>query len=117
MLLGDCKHGIPLYYTGYVQEVKVSKIQIDPGSVVNILPIQTMNHVSLMPRSLNETGVKIHGYGGQGSRALGKIKIKYQIDDLIAFPDCNVVEAQTTYGLLLGRPWTHENHVIPSTLH
>ncbi|XXG88450.1 hypothetical protein AAC387_Pa12g0658 [Persea americana] len=117
MLLGDCKHSRPLYYMGYVQEVKVSKIQIDTGSPVNILPIQTMKHVGLTPRSLKETNVKIHGYDGQGSRAFGKIKIKCQIGDLIAYLDCYVVEACTTYGLQLGRPWVHENHVISSMLH
>ncbi|XXG47193.1 hypothetical protein AAC387_Pa02g1873 [Persea americana] len=98
-------------------EIKVSKIQIDLSSTVNILPIQIINHVSLTPRSLKETNVKIHKYDGQGSRALGKIRIKCRIDDLIAYPDFYVVEACTTYGLLLGRPWIHENHVISSMLH
>ncbi|XXG75574.1 hypothetical protein AAC387_Pa08g0112 [Persea americana] len=55
MLLGDCKHGKPIYYMGYIQEAKVSKILTDLGSTVNILLIQTMNHVDLMPRSLKET--------------------------------------------------------------
>ncbi|XXG82944.1 hypothetical protein AAC387_Pa10g0816 [Persea americana] len=117
MLLGDCKHGRPLYYMSYVQEAKVSKIQINRSSAVNILLIQTMNHVDLTPRSLRDTNVKIHGYDGQGSRALRKIKIKYQINHLIACSNSYVVEACTTYGLLLGRPWIHENHVIPSMLH
>ncbi|XXG85939.1 hypothetical protein AAC387_Pa11g0934 [Persea americana] len=35
---------------------------------------------------------------------------------VITYPDCYVVEACTTYSLLLGRPWIHENHVILSTL-
>ncbi|XXG83185.1 hypothetical protein AAC387_Pa10g0994 [Persea americana] len=61
MLLRDCKHGRPLYYTGYIQEVKIG--------------------------------------------------------DMIAHPDCYVVEACTSYNLLLGRPWIHENQVIPFTLH
>lgn len=30
---------------------------------------------------------------------------------------CYVVEVSATYGLLLGRPWIHRNHVVPSTLH
>lgn len=79
MLLGDCKHSMPLYYIGYIQEAKVSKIQIDPGSACNALPIWTMNHVGLVLRSLKETNVNIHGYDGQGSRALVNIKIKCQV--------------------------------------
>ncbi|KAM1268529.1 hypothetical protein ACFX2G_000819 [Malus domestica] len=29
----------------------------------------------------------------------------------------HVIDARTSYGLLLGRPWIHENGVVPSTLH
>ncbi|KAJ8644366.1 hypothetical protein MRB53_006114 [Persea americana] len=117
MLSGDSKHSRPLYYTGYTHDAKLSRIQINPGLAVNILLIQTMNHVSLTPKLLKETNVSIHRYDGHGSRALGKIKIKCQIGDMTAHPVCYVVEACTTYSLLLGRPWIHEKHVVPSTLH
>ena len=29
----------------------------------------------------------------------------------------HVIDARTSYNLLLGRPWIHENGVVPSTLH
>ena len=29
----------------------------------------------------------------------------------------HVSDAKTSYNILLGRPWLHENGVIPSTLH
>ena len=29
----------------------------------------------------------------------------------------HVIDARTTYNILLGRPWIHENMVVPSTLH
>src|SRR3954470_19700686 len=28
-----------------------------------------------------------------------------------------VIDADTSYNLLLGRPWIHKNHVVTSTLH
>lgn len=117
MLLGDNRHDRPLYYTCYIQDAKVSIIKIDPGSAVNILPIQMMNHIGVAPKLLKETNVSIHGNDGHGSRALGKIKIKCQIGDMTAHPICYVVEARTTYSLQLGRPLIHENHMVPSMLH
>lgn len=30
---------------------------------------------------------------------------------------CYVIETDTSYKILLGRPWIHENLVVPSTLH
>ncbi|XXG85940.1 hypothetical protein AAC387_Pa11g0935 [Persea americana] len=42
MLLGDYKYNRSFYYTGYIQKAKVYRIQIDPSSTVNILPVQIM---------------------------------------------------------------------------
>lgn len=80
-----------------------------------MLPVQTMKYAGLAPKLLKDTIVSIHDYDGCGSRALGKIRIKCQIGNMIAHRTCYVVEAQTTYNLLLGRPWIHENYVMPST--
>jgi len=30
---------------------------------------------------------------------------------------CYVIDADTSYNLLLGRPWIHANWIVPSTLH
>ena len=30
---------------------------------------------------------------------------------------CYVIDADTSYNLLLGRPWIHHNSIVPSTLH
>jgi hypothetical protein len=30
---------------------------------------------------------------------------------------CYIIEAKTSYDLLLGKTWLHENGVVPSTLH
>jgi len=30
---------------------------------------------------------------------------------------CYVIDADTSYNFLLGRPWIHRNSIIPSTLH
>jgi len=30
---------------------------------------------------------------------------------------CYVIDADTSYNLLLGRPWIHSNWIVPSTLH
>ena len=32
LLLGDTKHNRPLYFTGYIKEMPIHRVQIDPGS-------------------------------------------------------------------------------------
>ena len=48
---------------------------------------------------------------------MGKIKLKCQIGDLKSEVTCYVINADTSYNLLLGRPWIHRNSIVPSTLH
>src|SRR3954466_697519 len=48
---------------------------------------------------------------------LGKIKLRCQIRDLKSEVTVYVIDADTSYNLLLGRPWIHRNHIVPSTLH
>src|SRR3954467_5251508 len=48
---------------------------------------------------------------------MGKIKLRCQIGDLKTEVTVYVINADTSYNLLLGRPWIHRNHVVPSTLH
>ena len=46
-----------------------------------------------------------------------KIKLRCQIGDLRSEVMCYVIDADTSYSLLLRRPWIHHNSIILSTLH
>jgi len=48
---------------------------------------------------------------------MGKIKLRCQIGDLKSEETCYVIDADTSYNMLLGRPWIHRNAIVPSTLH
>jgi len=44
---------------------------------------------------------------------MGKIKFKCQIEDLRSEVTCYVIDTDTSYNLLLGRPWIHRNSIVP----
>jgi len=48
---------------------------------------------------------------------MGKIKLKCQIGGLKSEVTCYVIDVDTSYNLLLGRPWIHRNSIVPSALH
>ena len=48
---------------------------------------------------------------------MGKIRLGCQIGDLKSEMTCYVIDTDTSYNLLLGRPWIHRNAIVPSTLH
>ncbi|PON60504.1 LOW QUALITY PROTEIN: hypothetical protein TorRG33x02_284680 [Trema orientale] len=48
--LGAAWHNRPLYVTGLVADTRVSRIMLDCGSAVKVLPLKTLRNVGLHPR-------------------------------------------------------------------
>ena len=59
----------------------------------------------------------IQGFNQGGQKAIGKVRIDLYIDGMKASVILHVIDMRTTYNILLGHPWIHENMVVPSTLH
>lgn len=76
-----------------------------------------MQSLSIPLYLLSPTQTTIFGFNSNGTQPLGKIRLKCQIDNLKIKVTCYVVDAKTSYNLLLGRTWIHHNVIVPSTLH
>ena len=117
LLLGSKPHNRPLFVSGYTRGEKVSRILIDDGSAVNIMPKGTMRRLGISMEELSKSRLVIQGFNQEGQRAIGMIRLDVTIDELKARPLFHVIDSKTSYNLLLGRPWIHGNGVVPSTLH
>jgi len=49
------KHDRPLYFTGYIGSSEVSRIQIDLGSALSIMPRRVMQHLGIHTHRLSAT--------------------------------------------------------------
>ena len=96
------KHDRPLYFTGYIESSEVSHIQVDPGSTLSIMPRRVMQHLRIPTHLLSATQTTIYGFNANGTRPIRKIKLKCQIGDLRFKVTCYVIDADTSYNLLLG---------------
>lgn len=104
-------------FLGYIGSVRVDRMQVDPGSALSIAPLRLIQHLGVPLNRLSATGTTIYGFNASGTRPLGKIRLKCQMGDLKYEVTCYVIDAETSYNLLLGRPWIHANLIGPSTLH
>lgn len=50
-----------------------------------------------------------------GQQALGTIRLRLMIEDMMTYVTFHVIDAITSTNVLLGRPWLHEHKVVPST--
>ena len=82
MLLDRKKHNRPLYLTGYIGETRLPRVQIDPGSAINVMPLRALAYLGIPTSRLSHTKVTILGYNADSQRAFGKIRLKCQTCDL-----------------------------------
>ncbi|KAL2461235.1 Retrotrans gag domain-containing protein [Abeliophyllum distichum] len=113
--LGSRLHNRPLYVNGYIRECKLHRTMIDYGSAVNIMPIKTMKKIGINVGDLSKSNIMIHGFNQKGQRAIGMIRLKLQTGELNSSALFHIIDAKTSYELLLGRVWLHETGVVLST--
>ena len=117
LLLGSKPHNCPLFMIGYIREQKARRILVDGGSAINIMPKSTMNELGIIVEELSKSRTMIQGFNLEDQRAINMIHIELIIGDLSTSSIFYVIDAKTSYRLLLGRPWPHEHGIVASTLH
>jgi len=110
-------HDRLLYYTGYVGSSEVSRIQVNLGSALSIISHRVMQHFATPTHRLSITQTTIYGFNTNSTHPIGKIKFRCQIGDLKFEMTCYIIDTDTSYNLLLGRPWIHCNAIVLFTLH
>ncbi|GFS34942.1 hypothetical protein Acr_00g0036880 [Actinidia rufa] len=100
-----------------MREQRVNRMLLDGGLAVNILPLRAMKELGVMMEELSPSRLMIQGFNQGRQRAIGVLRLNLLIDDMTSSALFHVINAKNSYNKLLGRPWFHENGVIPSTLH
>ena len=103
--------------TGYIREQEVNCILIDDGSTVNILSLKILKELGISLDELLPIKLMIQGFNQGGQRAIRKIRLHMIIGEMESSAPFHVIDAKTTYKVLIGRPWLHEYGVMPSTYH
>src|SRR3954468_8705737 len=76
------RHARPLYFTGYIGSIEITRIQVDPGSALSIMPRCVMEYLSIPAHKVSATDTNIFGFNANGTRPMGKMKLRCQIRGL-----------------------------------
>ena len=88
------KHDRPLYYTWYIGSSEVSRIQVDLGSALSIMPRRVMQHFGIPTHRLSATQTTIYGFNANDMHPMGKIKLRYHSGDLKSEVTCFAIDAE-----------------------
>ena len=65
----------------------------------------------------SKSNLTIQGFNQGGQRSIEKIRVGLSIGNVKSNSLIHVIDSTTSYNLLLGRPWVHENGVVPFSYH
>jgi hypothetical protein len=98
-----------LYLRGYVNGKPFTKMFVDGGAAVNVMPYTTFRKLGMGPGDLTTTSIVLNVFVGNPSDTKGCVHVDLMIGSKTFLTFFFVIEGKGAYSLLLGRDWIHAN--------
>jgi hypothetical protein len=110
-------HLKPLYLKGFIDGKPMTKMLVDGGATVNLMPYTTFRKLGKGADDLLKTDVRLQDFSGKTSNIKGAVNVELTIGSKTMLTTFFVIDGKGAYSLLLGRDWIHANCCISSTMH
>ena len=110
-------HVRPLFIDVACSGRRVPSVLLDNGSALNVCPLVTAIALGFSPSDFGPSIQTIGAYDGTQRTVMGTLTTHVMIGPVRYSILFQVLSIQTSFNLLLGRPWIHEAGAIPSSLH
>jgi len=111
------QHLKALFVKGRIDGQPVSKILIDGGVAINIMPNVMYQKLGQGDQDLTKTDMMLKDFEGNVSPAKVAICVELTIGSKTLATTFFVINGKGAYNVLLGRDWIHANCCVPSTMH
>ncbi|PRQ23607.1 putative aspartic peptidase domain-containing protein [Rosa chinensis] len=111
------QHLKPLYITAYIEGYPITKVLVDNGAAVNVLPTAVMKKLRRTESDLLPSDITVSNFSGGKSRPRGILPLDVTVGEKTNMTAFFVVDSSAHYNALLGRDWIHQNMCVPSSLH
>ena len=107
-----------LYMRGHINGRPISRILVDGGAIVNLMPYLLYKKLGGTDEELIKTNMTVSGVGGDdpiGAKGVASMELTTGSKTLAT--TFFLSEVQGNFSLILGRDLIHANQCVPSTLH
>ncbi|KAJ9562439.1 hypothetical protein OSB04_007599 [Centaurea solstitialis] len=111
------KHHDALVIQLTIGNCSTKRILIDGGSSANVIFADTLKVMGIEQSEIVRRSTTLIGFNGDPMNTLGEIILPVFAKGINKQTKFNVVNCQSAYNVILGRPWIHEMKAIPSTYH
>jgi hypothetical protein len=110
------QHLKALFLKEFVNGKPVTRMLVDGGAIVNLIPYTMLRKIGKFDEDLTQTDMMLVDFEGNVSLPQGAICVELTIDRKTLPTAFFVIKGTRSYNLLLGRDWIHANCCIPSTM-
>ena len=107
-----------LYMRGHINGKPVTRMLVDGGAIVNLMPYSLYKKLGGKDEELIKTNMTVSGVGGGdpiGAKRVASMELT--VGSKMLATAFFVSGVQGNFSLILGRDWIHGNQCVPSTLH
>jgi hypothetical protein len=113
----DRRHLRALFLQGFINGKPMTKMLVDGGAAVNIMPYAMLHKLGKGEEDLTKTDMMLKDFEGIVTPARGALCVDLTIGSKSLPTTFFVINGKGSYNVLLGRDWIHANCCIPSTMH
>jgi hypothetical protein len=111
------RHLKPLYVQGHIDGKPISRMLVDGGAAINLMPYSVFKRLGRKNKKLMKTNLMLNGVGGNLIEAWGVVSMELTVGSKSLATTFFIIEVQGNYSVILDYDCIHANHCIPSTLH
>ncbi|RDX70505.1 hypothetical protein CR513_50233, partial [Mucuna pruriens] len=110
-------HNQPLHIEVKYNNYMISRVLIDNGSSLNIMPKATLDKLYCSGATMKNSPVVVRAFDGSKWEVMAEITLPICIGPTTFNITFQVMDIWPAYSCLLGRPWIHDAGTVPSSLH
>ena len=114
---GMAKHLKLMYIKAHFYGMPISKVLVDNGAFVNLLPSHMIKRLTKINADLLEANVAIIGFSKASIQPRGVVPLIIIIGSKSALTAIFIVNTSSRYNALLDRDWIHIFWYVPSFFH
>ncbi|XP_074377826.1 uncharacterized protein LOC141719351 [Apium graveolens] len=95
----------------------IKRILVDNGSATNIMMLSTLTQMGLEESDMIKKLTTLVGFSGETKHTLGEITLPIYAQGVNLLEKFCIIDVDSSYNIIMGRPWIHKLKVVPSTYH
>ncbi|KAK4713123.1 hypothetical protein R3W88_019030 [Solanum pinnatisectum] len=110
-------HNRALHFTCMCRDKIINHVLVDDGSGLNICPLSILRQLKFDVGKLRQNQVNVRAFDGMQRDTLGAVNLDIQVGPADFNVEFQVLDINTSYNFLMGRPFIHMVGAVSSTLH